>query len=141
MAAPHTLSFDQIMPPLNMNIMQSSALPVVPPILAVPAQANSLAPPRLSQNLTTATIICASASAVSQIPPPSIAAQANNDTTVAQTDSSDSFINIDFPQAPAATRASLIDHHSSLAITNANEVHNFRIEAGDALEQLSTPAV
>uniref|UniRef100_A0A915ILD2 BLOC-1-related complex subunit 7 n=1 Tax=Romanomermis culicivorax TaxID=13658 RepID=A0A915ILD2_ROMCU len=30
---------------------------------------------------------------------------------------------------------------SSLAIANANEVHNFRIEARDALEQLSTATV
>uniref|UniRef100_A0A915L9V4 Uncharacterized protein n=1 Tax=Romanomermis culicivorax TaxID=13658 RepID=A0A915L9V4_ROMCU len=44
------------------------------------------------------------------------------------------------PTALAATRASTNNHRSSLAITNANEVHNFRIEARDALDQLSTAA-
>uniref|UniRef100_A0A915I1W8 Uncharacterized protein n=1 Tax=Romanomermis culicivorax TaxID=13658 RepID=A0A915I1W8_ROMCU len=75
----------------------------VPPIPAASTPANSLALPPLNQNSTTAAAICASASAVSQILPPSTAAQANNDTTVAQTDSSDYFINIDPPQASAAT--------------------------------------
>uniref|UniRef100_A0A915IR60 Uncharacterized protein n=1 Tax=Romanomermis culicivorax TaxID=13658 RepID=A0A915IR60_ROMCU len=112
------------MPPPTTNITQSSALPAVslpPPNtplsmfnnsaldgttqaqeLSIPmasALANSLAPPPLSQKSTIATAIGASTSAVSQIPPPSTAAHPNNDTTVACTDSSDSFINIDPLQA------------------------------------------
>uniref|UniRef100_A0A915IQT1 Uncharacterized protein n=1 Tax=Romanomermis culicivorax TaxID=13658 RepID=A0A915IQT1_ROMCU len=154
------------MPPPTTNVTQSSALPAVslpppnpplsifsnstldgnaqaqvPPIPAAPAQANSLALPPLSQKSTAATAISASASAISQIPPPSTAVQANNNTTMAHTDSSDSFMNIDLLQAPATSRASATDHCSSLAIANANEVHNFRIEAHDTLEQLSTAAV
>uniref|UniRef100_A0A915IHV5 Uncharacterized protein n=1 Tax=Romanomermis culicivorax TaxID=13658 RepID=A0A915IHV5_ROMCU len=102
MAAHHTLNFDQIMPPPTKNITQSSALPAqVPPISAKSGPANSHAPLPLSQNSTTSTTKCASPSAVSQILPPSTAGHANNDTIVARTDSSDSFINIDPLQAPA----------------------------------------
>uniref|UniRef100_A0A915K4Q5 Uncharacterized protein n=1 Tax=Romanomermis culicivorax TaxID=13658 RepID=A0A915K4Q5_ROMCU len=95
----------------------------------------------LGQDSVITAVICASMPAVSQIRSPSTAAQANNDTTIARTDSSDSFINIDPPQDPAAIRVSVTNHCSSLAIANANKVHNFRIEAWDALEQLSTAAV
>uniref|UniRef100_A0A915JI87 Uncharacterized protein n=1 Tax=Romanomermis culicivorax TaxID=13658 RepID=A0A915JI87_ROMCU len=165
MAVCHALNFDQIMLPLTTNITQSSALPAISlrpsnPLLYVfsnsaldgtaPAQvllissvstpANSYVPSSLSQNSTTVAATCASASAVSQIPLPSTAAHASNYTIVASTNSSDSFINIDPPQAPEATRASISDQHSSLAITNTNKVHNFRIEARDALEQLSAAA-
>uniref|UniRef100_A0A915IP67 Uncharacterized protein n=1 Tax=Romanomermis culicivorax TaxID=13658 RepID=A0A915IP67_ROMCU len=150
MAARHTLNFDQTMPPPATNLTQSTALPAVclpppnphlsifsnsaldgttraqlPPIPAASALTNSLPLPPLSQNSTTATAICASASAVFQIPPPSTAAHANNDTVVAHANSSDSFINIDPPQAPAAARASVTNHRSSLARANANKVHNF----------------
>uniref|UniRef100_A0A915KJM6 Uncharacterized protein n=1 Tax=Romanomermis culicivorax TaxID=13658 RepID=A0A915KJM6_ROMCU len=90
---------------------------------------NSHAPPLLSQEPVIPALICARARAVSQIPPPSTSAQVNNDTTIAQTDSLDSFINIDPPQAPAATCTPVTNHHSSLAIANATEVHNFQIKA------------
>uniref|UniRef100_A0A915IMG4 Uncharacterized protein n=1 Tax=Romanomermis culicivorax TaxID=13658 RepID=A0A915IMG4_ROMCU len=121
-------------------MVDGTAQAQVLPISTAPAQANSLAPPSLSQNSTTAAAICASALAISQIPPPSTASQANNGITVLGTNSSDSFINLDPRQAPAATRAPITDHCSSLAIANANKVHNFPIEACDALEQLSTTA-
>uniref|UniRef100_A0A915KHW1 Uncharacterized protein n=1 Tax=Romanomermis culicivorax TaxID=13658 RepID=A0A915KHW1_ROMCU len=44
------------------------------------------------------------------------------------------------PTAPTATPASTTNHRSSLATANAKEVHNFRIEACDTLDQLSTAA-
>uniref|UniRef100_A0A915KHB6 Uncharacterized protein n=1 Tax=Romanomermis culicivorax TaxID=13658 RepID=A0A915KHB6_ROMCU len=112
----------------------------VPLISAAPAIVNSHAPPPLSQDPVIVDTMCASAPAVSQIPPPSTAAQVNNNTTIAPTDSSDSFINIDPPQAPAATHSPVTNHRSSLAIPNSNEVHNFQIEARDTLEWLSTAA-
>uniref|UniRef100_A0A915HES5 Gag protein n=1 Tax=Romanomermis culicivorax TaxID=13658 RepID=A0A915HES5_ROMCU len=119
MAACHALNFDQIMP--RQQILHNHQ--------PYPCQDPVIAP-----------VICASAPVVSQMPPPSSVAQANNDTAIARTDSSDSFINIDPPQAPAATHAPVTNHRSSLEIAKANQVHNFRIEARDALEQLSTAA-
>uniref|UniRef100_A0A915IF34 Uncharacterized protein n=1 Tax=Romanomermis culicivorax TaxID=13658 RepID=A0A915IF34_ROMCU len=101
---------------------------------------NSHAPLPLSQGPLIAGIICASVPAVSQIPRPSTTVQVNNNQTITITDSLDSFINIQPPQAPAATRAPVLNHRSSLAVANTNEVHNFGIEAGDTLEQLSTAA-
>uniref|UniRef100_A0A915IAJ5 Uncharacterized protein n=1 Tax=Romanomermis culicivorax TaxID=13658 RepID=A0A915IAJ5_ROMCU len=124
----------------NVTALDGTAQAQVPLIPAVSTLANLLAPPPLSQNSVIAAALCACALAISQIPLPSTAAQANNDTTVARTNSSDSFINIDPPQAPAATHAPVNNHHSSFAIANTNQVHNFGIEAHDALEQLSIAA-
>uniref|UniRef100_A0A915K309 Uncharacterized protein n=1 Tax=Romanomermis culicivorax TaxID=13658 RepID=A0A915K309_ROMCU len=79
--------------------------------------------------------------AVSQILPPSNAAQTDINPTIDPTDSSQSFVNIDPPLAPAATQAPAHDHCSSLATAYTNEVHNFELEVRNALEQLNTAAV
>uniref|UniRef100_A0A915HU07 Uncharacterized protein n=1 Tax=Romanomermis culicivorax TaxID=13658 RepID=A0A915HU07_ROMCU len=60
---------------------------------------------------------------------------------MARTDSLDSFINIDPRQAPTTTHTLATNHRSSLAIANAKEVHNFQIQAREALDLLNTPAV
>uniref|UniRef100_A0A915JH72 Uncharacterized protein n=1 Tax=Romanomermis culicivorax TaxID=13658 RepID=A0A915JH72_ROMCU len=93
--------------------MPPSAITVLSPNLA--------APPVLGQILDTATATSASAPAVSQILPPINTEQTNID----RTDSTKSFVNLDPLLAPAATLAPTSDHHSSLAMANANEVHNF----------------
>uniref|UniRef100_A0A915KLM2 Uncharacterized protein n=1 Tax=Romanomermis culicivorax TaxID=13658 RepID=A0A915KLM2_ROMCU len=77
-----------------------------PPLSSTaPALANLLALPSSGQSSTIAAATCASESAVSQIPPPSTTVHSNTDPTVMDTDSSDSFINIDSLPAPATTRA------------------------------------
>uniref|UniRef100_A0A915HF02 Uncharacterized protein n=1 Tax=Romanomermis culicivorax TaxID=13658 RepID=A0A915HF02_ROMCU len=159
-----TLNFDQTMPPPTANLTQMAVPPVVslplpnlslslfsnsaldgttqaqaPPTFAAPAQATSLRPPSSGQSSIIAAATCASASAVSQIPPPRPVPPSSNDPTIAPTISTDSFINIDPWQAPAETPALVTNHRSSLVIANTNEVHNFQIEAHDALEQFSTP--
>uniref|UniRef100_A0A915KU12 Uncharacterized protein n=1 Tax=Romanomermis culicivorax TaxID=13658 RepID=A0A915KU12_ROMCU len=108
MATCRALNFNQILPLPPTNTAQSSVVPTVslpppnpplsifsnstldrttqaqvPLISATSPMVNSHAPPPLSQDPVIATIICASVPAVSQIPPPSTAAQANNDTTIA----------------------------------------------------------
>uniref|UniRef100_A0A915JD60 Uncharacterized protein n=1 Tax=Romanomermis culicivorax TaxID=13658 RepID=A0A915JD60_ROMCU len=94
----------------------------------------------LGQSSNTTLTTRASVPAVSQIPLPSTAAQADIDPTMDCTDSWESFVNIDPRLAPAATHAPANDHHSSLAIANANKVHNFWLEARDDLEQFRTAA-
>uniref|UniRef100_A0A915HMF6 Uncharacterized protein n=1 Tax=Romanomermis culicivorax TaxID=13658 RepID=A0A915HMF6_ROMCU len=108
-------------PPPATNPTQIAPLPMVKVQLLIPAT-------------------CASGSAVSQILLPSTATHANTDPTVTCTNSSDSFINIDPPLAPSTTRAPTNDHCSRLAIANASEIHNFRLEACNVLQQLNTAA-
>uniref|UniRef100_A0A915J9T7 Uncharacterized protein n=1 Tax=Romanomermis culicivorax TaxID=13658 RepID=A0A915J9T7_ROMCU len=126
--------------PANNLALDRTTLAEVPPISAASATANLLMPRSSGQNYAITAPTYARASAVSQIPLPSTAVHSNNDPIVARTESSDSFINSDPRQVPTATRAPVTNHCSSLAIANANKVHNFGIEAQDDLEQLSTGA-
>uniref|UniRef100_A0A915HV49 Uncharacterized protein n=1 Tax=Romanomermis culicivorax TaxID=13658 RepID=A0A915HV49_ROMCU len=60
-----------------------------------------------------------------QMPVPPSAANPAMDLNINHTDSTDSFVNLDPPLAPATTLANTHDHPSSIAIANANEVPNF----------------
>uniref|UniRef100_A0A915I450 Uncharacterized protein n=1 Tax=Romanomermis culicivorax TaxID=13658 RepID=A0A915I450_ROMCU len=108
-------------------------------IRAVPPNMTAL--PVLGQISNTATATSTSALAVSQIPPPINAVQTEIDPNVDGTNSLESFVNLDPLLAPVAILASASNHCSSLDIANANEIHNSWLEAGDAIDQLSTWAV
>uniref|UniRef100_A0A915HM13 Uncharacterized protein n=1 Tax=Romanomermis culicivorax TaxID=13658 RepID=A0A915HM13_ROMCU len=101
---------------------------------------NLAAPPVPRQVSNSAIPRDTGASAIPQIPPPHITTNMTTDSNIDRTDSMDSFVNLDPLLAPAATQVNTGDHRSSLAIVNANKVHNFHLEACDALEQLNTAA-
>uniref|UniRef100_A0A915KDG3 Uncharacterized protein n=1 Tax=Romanomermis culicivorax TaxID=13658 RepID=A0A915KDG3_ROMCU len=126
-----TVSLPPPNPPLSTfssSGLDRTAQTQVPLISATPAIVNSHALPPLSQDPHIAAVICASALAVSQIPPLSTTTQVNNNTTIAPTDSSDSFINIDPPQASTITGAPQLQTQTKFIISR------------DALDQLSTNA-
>uniref|UniRef100_A0A915JB05 Uncharacterized protein n=1 Tax=Romanomermis culicivorax TaxID=13658 RepID=A0A915JB05_ROMCU len=113
----------------------------MPPNATTVLSPNLAAPPVLGQILDTAAATSASTPAVYQILPPINIEQIEIDPNIDRTNSTKSFLNLDPLLAPAATLAPTSDHHSSLAIANANEVHNFGLEARDTLERFNTAAV
>uniref|UniRef100_A0A915JUY6 Uncharacterized protein n=1 Tax=Romanomermis culicivorax TaxID=13658 RepID=A0A915JUY6_ROMCU len=100
---------------------------------------NLVAPPVLAQVSDTATTKDTRVPAISQVPPPTNPTHPEIDPNIDHTHSMESFVNLDLPLAPAATLAPTCDHCSSLTMANAN-VHNFQLQAHDALEQFNTTA-
>uniref|UniRef100_A0A915IE95 Uncharacterized protein n=1 Tax=Romanomermis culicivorax TaxID=13658 RepID=A0A915IE95_ROMCU len=100
---------------------------------------NLVAPPVLAQVSDTAATKDTRVPAISQVLLPTNTAHPEIDPNIDHTHFMESFVNLDLPLAPVATLAPTCDHCSSLTMANAN-VHNFRLQAHDALEQLNTPA-
>uniref|UniRef100_A0A915KDJ3 Uncharacterized protein n=1 Tax=Romanomermis culicivorax TaxID=13658 RepID=A0A915KDJ3_ROMCU len=80
---------------------------------------NLAARPVLGHISHTAATTSASPWTVSQVPPPVNTVQTDIDPNINGTDSTESFVNLNPPLAPAATVGPASKHCSSLAIANA----------------------
>uniref|UniRef100_A0A915HZS2 Uncharacterized protein n=1 Tax=Romanomermis culicivorax TaxID=13658 RepID=A0A915HZS2_ROMCU len=165
-AARHILNFDQQLPLAASIITQPSGLPLVslrplnplrsifsnavcnrnaplhvPPNPAMVPPMNSATPPVSGQILSFPASSDAGMPATPQMPQPVKAATSAIDRNIDNTDSTNSFVNLDSLLAPATTLTTARNHRSSIAIADANEVKNSQLEAHDALEQLNTTAM
>uniref|UniRef100_A0A915K2R6 Uncharacterized protein n=1 Tax=Romanomermis culicivorax TaxID=13658 RepID=A0A915K2R6_ROMCU len=112
--------------PSNTSLNRSTSTQVLPSSTTVPPP-NLVPLPVLGQVSDTVGAKDASTPAISQVPPSINARQPEIDPNIDDTDSMESFVNLDPLLALAVTQQPAGDHHRRLAIAKANKVQNFRL--------------